>query len=70
MNHEAHPDRTTAEAIRRALIEAAEAAYDDAGIRGLCAEGRWEMAVQAMRGVDLEAVARGAARSAESRRTP
>lgn len=46
--------------IRRALIEAAEAAYEDAGIRGLCAEGRWEAAVQAMRGVDVQAVARGA----------
>lgn len=58
--------RLTAAAIRRALIEAAEAAYEDAGIRGLCAEGRWEAAVQAMRGVDLEAVARGAAEASTS----
>lgn len=54
------PDLST-ETIRRALIEAAEAAYEDAGIRGLCAEGRWEAAVQAMRTLDVQAVARGAA---------
>ena len=42
-----------AESIRRALIEAGEAAYEDAGIQGLCAEGRWEAAVAAMRTVDL-----------------
>jgi hypothetical protein len=57
------PEETTypvADAIRRALIDAAEAAYEDAGIQGLCAEGRWEAAVSAMRGVDVEAVSRGA----------
>lgn len=58
--------RSAAEAMRRALIQAAESAYDDAGIRGLCAEGRWEAAVQAMRGVDLEAVAGGVAASSPS----
>lgn len=54
-----------AESIRRALIAAGEAAYEDAGIQGLCAEGRWEAAVAAMRTVDVEAVTRGAA-SADS----
>jgi hypothetical protein len=53
-------------AIRRALIDVAEAAYEDAGIQGLCAEGRWEAAVSAMRTVDLEAVARGAGASADT----
>ena len=52
-----HP---SVDAIRRALIDAAEAAYEDAGIQGLCAEGRWEAAVSAMRRVDVTAVARGA----------
>lgn len=28
-------------------------AYEDAGVRGLCAEGRWEVAIDAMRRLDL-----------------
>jgi pentatricopeptide repeat protein len=28
------------------------AAYEDAGISGLCAEGRWEMALDALRSID------------------
>ena len=54
-----------AESIRRALIQAGEAAYEDAGIRGLCAEGRWEAAVAAMRAVDLDALVHDAAASAD-----
>lgn len=66
------PDESTnsAHAIRRALIDAAEAAYEDAGIQGLCAEGRWEAAVSAMRGVDVEAVARGALEPSTSNEFP
>lgn len=45
--------REQAEAVRRACIEAALAAWEDAGISGLCAEGRWELAIQAMRELDL-----------------
>ena len=41
------------ERVRAACLEAALAAYEDAGIRGLCAEGRWEAAVAAIRRVDL-----------------
>jgi glutamate formiminotransferase/formiminotetrahydrofolate cyclodeaminase len=41
------------EAVRRTLVEAALAAYEDAGVSGLCAEGRWEAAVSALRGADL-----------------
>jgi hypothetical protein len=48
---------TLAAPIRRAVIQAGEAAYEDAGIQGLCAEGRWEAAVAAMRAVGLDAVA-------------
>lgn len=43
-----------AEAVRRACIEAALAAYEDAGMSGLCAEGRWEAAVSAMQSLDLK----------------
>jgi len=45
--------RDCAEAARRALIDAALIAYDDAGMSGLCAEGRWEATVDAMRSFDL-----------------
>jgi len=42
-----------AEAVRKACIEAALAAYEDAGISGLCAEGRWEAAIGALQSLDL-----------------
>jgi hypothetical protein len=45
-----------AEAIRTACLEAALRAYEDAGISGLCEEGRWECAVQAIQGLDLTAL--------------
>ena len=38
-----------AEAVRDACLRAALQAYENAGISGLCGEGRWEMAVQALR---------------------
>jgi len=47
------PHADTTEAVRRALFDAAVAAYEDAGLSGLCAEGRWEAAVDAMRSLDL-----------------
>ncbi len=40
------------ERMREACVRAAIEAYEDAGIRGLCAEGRFELAVQAMRALD------------------
>ena len=47
-----------AELVRTACLEAALAAYEDAGISGLCAEGRWEYAMQAIRILDLEKILR------------
>ena len=44
------------EAVRAACLEAALLAYEDAGMRGLCAEGRWEAALAAIRHVDLSGV--------------
>jgi hypothetical protein len=41
------------ETVRASCLEAALAAYEDAGIRGLCAEGRWEAALAAIRHVNL-----------------
>jgi hypothetical protein len=45
--------RELAEQVRRELIRAALSAYEDAAFRGLCGEGAWEVAVAAMRTLDL-----------------
>ena len=50
-------DRMLLEAARQACLQAAADAYEDAGIRGLCGDGRWEYALGAIRALDLEAVA-------------
>ena len=42
-----------AEAVRQACIAAALRAYEEAGYSGLCHDGRWEYAVDAMRGMSL-----------------
>ena len=42
-----------AKRIRETCVEAALQAYEDAGIQGLCADGRWEAAVSALRTVEL-----------------
>jgi len=42
-----------AKRIREACLEAVLQAYEDAGMQSLCAEGRWEAAVDALRTVDL-----------------
>jgi hypothetical protein len=46
-----------AEAVRRRCVEAALEAYETAGLSGLCAEGRWEAAIDAIRSLDLRALA-------------
>lgn len=58
------PDAGVAEAVRRACIEAALAAYEEAKLRGLCHEGAWECAVEAMRSLDAEALAAAARKPA------
>jgi hypothetical protein len=45
-----------ARVVREACVRAALDAYEQAGVSGLCAEGRWELAVDAMRSLDLDAV--------------
>ena len=42
-----------AKRIRDACLETVLQAYEDAGVQGLCAEGRWEAAVGALRTIDL-----------------
>lgn len=56
MSEPAPSPEALAEAVRAACLEVARRAYEEAGISGLCAEGRWELALDAVRGLDLEAV--------------
>jgi hypothetical protein len=46
--------RRLAEAVRTACLRAAHEAHEDAGVRGLCQEGRWEVALDAIRSIDLD----------------
>lgn len=48
--------RQLAEAVRAACIQAALDAYEEGGVLGLCAEGRWEYAISVMRQLDLAAL--------------
>jgi len=43
-----------AEAVKQACIDTALRAYEEAGISGLCAEGRWELALDAVRSLDVK----------------
>ena len=42
-----------ADRIRNTCVEATLQAYEDAGLQGLCAEGRWEAAIGALKTVEL-----------------
>jgi hypothetical protein len=46
--------RRLAESVRDACLRAALEAYENAGVSGLCEEGRWECAVGAIRALDLD----------------
>ena len=45
-----------AEAVRQACIAAALQAYEDAGVSGLCHEGRWECVIDTLRHLELRTV--------------
>jgi hypothetical protein len=49
---------TESQAIREAFVAAAIAACEDARMRGLCWEGAFECAIEAMRAVDVRALTR------------
>jgi len=53
-------ERELAEAVRKACLEAALEAYEQAATSGLCGEGAWECAVGAIRSLNLEPVIRAA----------
>lgn len=47
-------ERQLVERVRAACVRAALDAYEDAGLSGLCAEGRWEYTIGVLRQLDLE----------------
>ncbi len=47
-----------ARAVRSACVQAALDGYEQAQIAGLCQEGAWEVAVDAIRMVDLKEILR------------
>ncbi len=47
-----------ADRVRQACLDAAVAGYEEGGLGGLCAEGRWELAVDRVRSLDLERLVR------------
>ena len=48
--------RHLAREVQEACLRAALDGYEQAGLGGLCAEGRWEMAIDAIRALDLGSV--------------
>ena len=48
--------RRVAEQVRDACLRAALDGYERAGLAGMCLEGRWEVAVDAIRGLDMNTV--------------
>ncbi len=45
-----------AKRVRAACVKAALAGYERAQLDGLCHEGAWECAIEAMRALDLEEI--------------
>jgi hypothetical protein len=48
--------------VQEACLRAALDGYEQAGLSGLCAEGRFEMAIDAIRALDLGSVVAGSPR--------
>ncbi len=47
-------EHALAEAVRQACVQTALDAYEQGGLAGLCAEGRWEMAIDALRTIKVD----------------
>ena len=58
MNGQTNPDAAlrVAEAVRDACREAVAEAWEDAGVQGLCVEGRCEVAVGAIERIALRGI--------------
>ena len=49
-------EKQVAEAVRQACVRAALEGYERAASDGLCHEGAWEAAVDAIRALDIDAI--------------
>jgi pentatricopeptide repeat protein len=47
-------ERKLAESVRKACLENLQRSYEEAGISGLCHEGRWEYALDVLRNLSME----------------
>jgi len=47
-------ERELAERVRQACLDAALQAYEYAGLSGLCQEGRWDLAIDAIRSLNVQ----------------
>lgn len=47
-------DQALAQRVRAVCLQALLQAYEDAGVQGLCAEGRWEAALGALQRLSPE----------------
>lgn len=70
MGYSMNKPSTQAETVRNACIAAAVSAYEEGGVLGLCAEGRWEYAVSAMRQLDVAALVQSDFTSGGDERLP
>ena len=59
-----------AQAVRNACVRAALDGYEQAQIAGLCREGAWECAVDAMRMLDLRTMLQAPMESTENQPPP
>ncbi len=57
--------RRVAEATRAACLRVALEAYERAGLSGLCEAGRWEMVVDSIQTLDVNAVVRELAQGSD-----
>lgn len=55
-----------AESVRAAYLRTLATAYEDAGLQGLCEEGRWEAAVGAVRSIDPQELRRAVSAERDS----
>ena len=56
-----------ADAVRGACLQAAIDGYEQAGFGGMCEEGRWEMVVDSIRSLNLDAIVKKALTPDEAR---
>ncbi len=59
-----------AEAVRHACLVTALEAYEEGGLAGMCLEGRWDLAVDALKALDVAQIAAQLAAQVGSKTLP